>query len=127
MPVVSLQHPHRGADRNHPFIDPGTCLGYLRHARAVLTSYFHGTLLSIVFRRNFRTISDGARHLKITSVLQDLGLMAAYHQSPAEARDSLLAGEELPYSAAESELARRIRDSEEFLRAALAATRASTP
>ena len=119
MPVVSLQHPHRGVQRNHPFIDPGTCLGYIRHARAVLTSYFHGTLLSIVFRRNFRTISDGARHLKITSVLQDLGLMDAYHKSAADARDSLLARQELPYVAAEPLLAGRIRASQEFLTAAL--------
>lgn len=115
MPVISLQHPHRGVDRNHPFIDPGACLGYIRHARAVLTSYFHGTLLSIAFRRNFRTVADGARHLKITSVLDDLGLMNAYHPAPEPAIESLKAQKELPYATAELALEAKIAASNDFL------------
>ena len=63
--------------RRHPYLSPEQWLGYVKHARFVVTDAFHGTVFSIIFNRNFFSeISEYGKDTgsRITNILEVFSL-----------------------------------------------------
>lgn len=64
----------RFADSNRPFVSPDQWANHIAHAELVISSLFHGTALSIAFRRPFLAIPSAGRAFKIGDMLDRIGL-----------------------------------------------------
>jgi len=62
------------ADYVRPNYGPREFLGLFSNADYVVTNSFHGTAFSIIFRKNFYSVLDGKRTIRIKSLLEDAGL-----------------------------------------------------
>lgn len=69
--IISVGFAHEWCDKSVPG-SPLEFLNYIKYAKTVITSTFHGTVFSIIFRKNFFTF--GRDNLKITDVLEKFGL-----------------------------------------------------
>lgn len=72
--VVSVGHLSPVADLQLPFASVVSWAGWIRHASAVLTNYFHGTVLSIQAGVPFLCLARADKVNKIGSILALLGL-----------------------------------------------------
>jgi len=73
--IVSLQYPNTGlATVRLASPSPEDWLTTLRHAGFVATTYFHGTVFAIKFRRRFVSIPTDGRVKKVSALLRDLTL-----------------------------------------------------
>lgn len=69
--VISAGFPHAWCDKCVP-CGPFEFLGYIKYAQEVITSTFHGTVFSIIFRKNF--LSFARDNAKTLDVLHKFGL-----------------------------------------------------
>lgn len=115
MPLVSAGFIHPWCDRSLP-VNPFEFLGLLKRARYIITNTFHGTCLSLIYRRPFGAFS--AESQKLSALVQDLGLSAVEINDV----ESALEGMNSHYITPELEtmLATRKQDSVDFLMKALA-------
>lgn len=61
--------------KNNPVVDPLEFADMIRHAKFVLTSMFHGVMMSIALDKDFRYIAiDSQRSIKIATTLKQLDL-----------------------------------------------------
>lgn len=71
--------PHRihldGDVRNLRECGPGEFLTLIKNARFVITNSFHGTALSIVYKKEFVTLAHSTRGSRMTELLNKLGLL----------------------------------------------------
>lgn len=75
LPVVSVGEAHLvGTDKAVP-VGVEEWLGYIQNAKFVCTDSFHGTALSILFRKDFLTIRHPTRNARIAGLLRRLGLL----------------------------------------------------
>jgi hypothetical protein len=71
---------HRYISRNNSFYyydglcGPGEFLSYIKGASLVITNSFHGTVFSILYRKNFVTAANKKRNSRIEELLKCLGL-----------------------------------------------------
>lgn len=59
-------------------VSPEEFLGLFSNAAFIVTSSFHGTAFSIVFRKSFYAVTAGGRSSRITSLLRSFGLEDRY-------------------------------------------------
>lgn len=69
--VISVGFPHSWCDKCVP-CGPFEFMGYIKYAQEVITSTFHGTVFSIIFRKNF--LSFARNNAKTLDVLHKFGL-----------------------------------------------------
>lgn len=69
----ALQHYCPKANRNHIFAHPQKALDLIANATSVITSYFHGTALSLAFDRSFVAVNNGDRTQKLGDLLTRSG------------------------------------------------------
>lgn len=61
--------------KNNPVVDPLEFADMIRHAKIVLTSMFHGVMMSIALNKEFRYIAlDPQRGIKIATIMKQLKL-----------------------------------------------------
>ena len=72
--IVSIGHVMKGADENRISVSPGEWVGYFRSASYVVTSFYHGTIFSILSKKPFNVLTKSKKVLKTMDLLQDLGL-----------------------------------------------------
>ncbi len=101
----------RFSNRKKQYASPSEFLGLMKYADCVVTTSFHGTAFSIVFRRSFYFLRVGTRSdVRSESLLQSLGLECRIIDSDSDA-----GFESLDYSAAEQVLADQRKFSNEYL------------
>ena len=72
--IVSVGDAWDIADRNLVSIDPKEWIGYFKHASYVFTNTFHGTIFSILFKRDFTVFVNKGKQNKVYDLLTLLGL-----------------------------------------------------
>lgn len=85
--IVSIPgstHAKKMGDLEVADIGPCEFLGLVRDASAVLTSSFHGTVFSIIYRRNFISILPMGTGERISNLLDNLKLTNRIASSPRE-------------------------------------------
>jgi len=75
MPLISLGYRLPWADKNRIGVSPSQWMSYIENAKFVITSMFHGTLLSICYQRPFYTFVSPYRHVKLHDILSRLNLL----------------------------------------------------
>jgi len=72
--VVTIGYRYAGASLSDIAVSPQRWLGYLANASFVITSFFHGTIFSIINRKPFFTMRQGHRSIKVMDLLDRFGL-----------------------------------------------------
>jgi hypothetical protein len=72
--LISVGYFHRWCDRNIIAIDPFTWLAYFQAANCVITTMFHGTMISIKYGKQFCTLVDPYRTNKFKGIMEKLEL-----------------------------------------------------
>ena len=72
--ILALGTKAKCADIGKRFVNPGEWANYIANAEFVVTSLFHGVMLSIKFHRNFIAIPASGREQKISDALLRFGL-----------------------------------------------------
>jgi len=113
---------------SHRFISPSRWASLIAHADFVMTSLFHGTALSIAFRRSFLALGAANRGFKIVDMLGRLG---APDRLVGQVDEKVIAGAdrlaECPYDAIEPRLTSWIETSRRHLDSSIRSALASTP
>ena len=72
--LISVGYMNRWCDKNIIAIDPFTWLAYFKKASLVITSMFHGTMISIKYGKQFCTLVDPYRVNKFKGIMEKLEL-----------------------------------------------------
>lgn len=72
--ILSIGHAYPWAHVNIPQVGPFEWLGYFAKAKYVVTSTFHGTLFSILYRKKFVFLPNTRTTPKLAAILQRTGL-----------------------------------------------------
>lgn len=85
-----------------PACGPGEFLSYIKNAEFVVTNSFHGTVFSLLYKKNFVTVTNDKRNARMEDLLTSLGLqdrlIYEYNQ------DTVMHMEPIDYSAVEEKL-----------------------
>lgn len=118
--VVSLQYPCNAATHRIAAPGPEQWLNWFRHARFVVTSYFHGTAFAVNFQRPFIAIPTPGRKLKVATLLEPLGLVdRCFMEPPAPAAVEAVVKRDIDWNSVAARLRPQVDASKEFLRTAL--------
>ena len=66
---------------------PEKMLGLIKNAEFVVNSSFHGTVFSVIFKKNFISISSGGKDSRVKNLLTNLNLMEHYIEGDFEDRE----------------------------------------
>jgi len=103
----------------YSFYSPTEFLWLVENAEYVITTSFHGTIFSVLFRRPFYSIKPGtAPANKIIDFLKRIGLEDRFVQNPKEL-ESLSFDDDIDWKTTEKRLKREITHSLQFLKKAL--------
>ena len=72
--VITLQYPCPEATVRLSSAGPVEWLNHFRHASYVVTSYFHGTVAAVKFKRPFVAVPTPGRRHKVATLLEPVGL-----------------------------------------------------
>lgn len=72
--IVSIAYRYPGESNSEIAVSPEKWLGYFANAKFIVTSFFHGTIFSIINRVPFYTMRQGHRSIKVMDLLSRLGL-----------------------------------------------------
>lgn len=118
--IVTLQYPNSAANKRLPAPTPEQWLNYFKHASCVLTSYFHGTVVSIKFERDFVSVPTPGRRSKVKTLLESVGCGARYLEAIDSDEDlATTASNSIDWSETARKRNNRIEHSIEFLQRAL--------
>jgi hypothetical protein len=79
--IVSVGYTNKIADINHLGASPEEWLSYFEGASYVFTSFFHGTIFSILFKKPFTVFSTNQKIQKLSDLLSDLNLVDRIYAS----------------------------------------------
>lgn len=60
---------------------PEELLGLIKYADCVISSSFHGTVFSVIFKKQFFSISNGTKDSRVRNLLEGLHLMNHFVES----------------------------------------------
>ncbi len=72
--LISIGYYNKWCDKNIINIGPFEWLGYIKNAKYIITSTFHGTIFSMKYRKKFATSNNDAIDSKIKTLLNSIGL-----------------------------------------------------
>ena len=84
VPVVSIGYANREADINRIIVGPREWLNYFSRASYVFTSFYHGTIFSILFKKSFTVFSAEQKIIKLRDLLDDLNLSHRIHSESSK-------------------------------------------
>ena len=116
IPVVSVGYANSKADINRVAISPAEWLTYFSQARHIFTSFYHGTIFSILFRKPFTVFSAQKKVIKLRDLLDDLGLSNRIHSEIPNEQPDFSA---IDYEAVFREVQRKRQTSRQYLMEAL--------
>ena len=92
---------------------PDEFLWYVKNAEYVVTNSFHGTVFSVIFKKQFVTIPHAVTGNRVTELLDKLGLERRYYRVTTEAVDEIT--NKIDYNNVEKRLEELRESSIEFL------------
>lgn len=118
--IVSLQYPNSVATQRIPAPSPQEWISYFKHSAYTITSYFHGTVVSIKFQRPFTAIPTPGRRRKVRTLLETLSAEGRYLET-VTSPDSLIENSKGPldWATVSQNLERNVAHSVAFLKQAL--------
>ncbi|WP_352405041.1 polysaccharide pyruvyl transferase family protein [Sporanaerobacter acetigenes] len=78
LPVYNIhinKHKHKGVDCVLPGVNVKEFVYLIKHAELVITDSFHGTVFSILYKKNFSAISNKANPIRVIELLKTLNLL----------------------------------------------------
>ncbi|MGB3298547.1 MAG: polysaccharide pyruvyl transferase family protein, partial [Phormidesmis sp.] len=72
--IISIGYACKCADVSLSMASPQQWLSYFAHAEGIFTSFFHGVIFSIIFKRPFYAFARADKSVKINDLLSDLQL-----------------------------------------------------
>lgn len=125
MPVVAITGnitlPYR-VDTFCQDAGPREFINIFRNASYVITSSFHGTAFSLIFRRNFFVIRDNPRVERMESLLESFGIGGRIVSSKEELMSKYKDCPEIDYAEHENKMEKYISFSKEWLLTAIRRT-----
>lgn len=115
--IVSIGYKNRWADKNIINIGPFEWLAFFRAAKYVLTSTFHGTIFSIIYKKNFVVSVNENIKNKVSTILSRVDLL---HRLAVDADVYTVLSESPDYAMVYSKLDPMIDSSKSYLKSALA-------
>lgn len=94
-------------------IGPKEFVGLIKYADAILTTSFHGTVFSIVYRKKFMAVLPNATGGRISSILQELGLNKRIASKTSDVKNIK---SEINYDNVEMVLGEKRRESYEYIK-----------
>ena len=76
MKIFALSYRHDWADKNIVNLGPFEWLDYFKKAKYILSGTFHGTLYSLIYRKNFITSNNVGISNKTKTILSKINLMS---------------------------------------------------
>lgn len=83
VPVISVGYTNKFADASHLAVGPKEWLQYFATASYVFTSFYHGTIFSILFQKPFTVFSSEHKTIKLKDLLNDLELSHRIDYDPS--------------------------------------------
>lgn len=119
--IISLQYPSRCATRRVAAPSPEEWLSYFYRAAFVVTTYFHGAVFAIKFRKPLLSLPTRGRVKKVTTFLADLAQTERLVNDEATTEEVLaVMNRPMEWSETTMRMERKIADSERFLMDAVA-------
>ena len=115
--LISVGYMNRWCDKNIIAIDPFTWLAYFQKASIVITSMFHGTMISIKYGKQFCTLVDPYRMNKFKGIMERLELTQRIKHEGLSLEN--IFESQIDFSSVNALLNPFIKESKEFLNNAL--------
>mgnify|MGYP002623126458 CR=1 FL=1 len=103
--------------RNVYPVSPSEFLGYIKNAKIVFTNSFHGTILSLIFKKNFACGLHGTRNQRILNLLNEVGLTGQIINEPSQF--DFVFKNEVDYNSINAKINRLSLQGKEYLNIAL--------
>ena len=111
--IISIGDTWNVADYSKIAVHPKEWIGYFKHASYVFTNTFHGTIFSLLFKKDFTVFVGEGKRNKVYDLLGSLDLeMRIITANPGEGETDISA---IDYRAVEKKLNPQIRESKAFL------------
>lgn len=118
--VITLQYPCQEATVRLSSAGPAEWLNHFRHASYVVTSYFHGTVAAVKFKRPFVAVPTPGRRHKVATLLEPVGLRERCFLNAGELAELPAILRKTPdWAQVEARLEPMISSSKAFLKSAL--------
>ena len=115
--LISIGYMNRWCDKNVIAIDPFKWLAYFKEASLVITSMFHGTMISIKYGKQFCTLVDPYRVNKFKGIMEKLELVNRIKDNETSL-DKIFASK-IDYARVQGLLEVFTQDSKDYLQQAL--------
>lgn len=113
--IISIGYYNKIAHKNLVNVSTEEWLGYFKGASYIVSSFFHGTIFSIIFAKPFTTLSRGDKSIKVTDLLRDLGLEKCIFSAKLDIQDFSDKNSSIDYTEVYEKLSTKISLSREFL------------
>ena len=111
--IISIGDVWNVADDSKIAVHPKEWIGYFKHASYVFTNTFHGTIFSLIFKKDFTVFVGEGKRNKVYDLLSSLDLETRIiTANPGEGETDISA---IDYRAVEKKLNPQIRESKAFL------------
>jgi len=119
--LIAIGYKAAWADENIIDLDPFEWMGWIRDADIVFTTMFHGTIFSILQKKQFVTMSTEYRKNKMDPMMSELGLEDRIIDLDSTFKQELyvILGKEIDYAVIESKISLRRLQSLDYLDKAL--------
>jgi Polysaccharide pyruvyl transferase len=124
--IIAIGYPCKVAHINLPAVSPGQWLGYFQQASYVFTSFYHGSIFSILFKKPFTVFSRADKSVKLKDLLGDLELESRLVTEDAIASSNSTLTD-VDYDAVYSRLAPLLQQSKAYLADILSTTKPLCP
>jgi Polysaccharide pyruvyl transferase len=113
--IIAIGYPCKVAHINLPAVSPGQWLGYFQQASYVFTSFYHGTIFSILFKKPFTVFARADKSVKLKDLLGDLELESRLLTEDAIALAPIPTLTAVDYASVEARLAPLLQHSKTYL------------
>ena len=111
--IVSIGDAWDIADKNFVSVNPAEWVGYFKYASYVFTNTFHGTIFSLLFKKNFTVFVGEGKRNKVFDLLTPLDLKSRIIMDSTV--DYEIDNSEIDYASVYRKLTPQIEDSKAFL------------
>lgn len=97
--VCGFYIPHKSKIKIKRFVSVKKWLSYIKSSSFIITDSYHGTVFSIIFKRNFVVIPSNFKRLtRIKHLLQQLGILDRLFENPDSLYESKIIFEDIDYN-----------------------------
>ncbi|MBV6623398.1 MAG: polysaccharide pyruvyl transferase family protein [Rivularia sp. (in: Bacteria)] len=117
--IISIGYHNKIAHKNLVTVSTEEWLGYFKQASYIVSSFFHGTIFSIIFGKSFTTLSRGDKSIKVNDLLGNLGLERCIFSSKLNIHDFSEKNMAVDYTEVYEKLSPQISLSRKFIKEGL--------